>query len=604
MANEEYVDLDELNQGAEPRKPSGQVPKSEATSKENPKPEQEKSQVKQEIKKIEKIDKTELSENTKPSEIKKEPKMQESSKQTIQPVLKAKAAPTKIEAKKIAVKKKKKSEIKNYKKTVVSVSKSKKTKVQKKEERGKSTNWTIIALFLIAAVIIGVIVYLAVSKDLTISNKERVVAVVNGEPIYKSDITNRYNLLSATMDPFITQAQILNLTIMDVILVQEAKKRGITTSDVEVKNLMEGIMQQNGIDEESLKQDLASKNVSYEYILKLYKNTLSITKLMNSSFTNLSVSDEELTEFYSANKEFLKVPDMVQARHILFLFGEEAETDTYNRAKEVEALIKSDRSNFCDLVFNYTEDLGSAESCGEYNFSIDYPFVPEFLEAGFDMKPGEVRTIKTQLGYHIMYKVASLPGYTPSLEDISSKLETILLEDKTLAEYKLLLDRLQKEAIIEIYSESVPAKTFKEITASKELDEESVEEVIAEDSVEGEVMDPLFEESQDAEVTKELVSTPESKLMVFANCLRDKNVRMFTASWSPDSKTQLDLFENYASSLTIVECDASAKDANVEECSAVLKKTFPTWPTWEIDGVLYEGIQSLNALSRYSGCQY
>jgi hypothetical protein len=220
------------------------------------------------------------------------------------------------------------------------------------------------------------------------------------------------------------------------------------------------------------------------------------------------------------------------------------------------------------------------------------------------MSKGDVSIVKTQLGYHIMYKVANLPGYTPPFNDIKENLKSVLLEDKVLVGYKSLITRLQNEAIIEIYNETVPVKKFKEIRVETNPVVQTIP--VEENSVQQEVIKPVesVQSQVNVEVTKEVVSTPESQKMSLANCLTNKNARMFTASWSPDSKTQLDLFENYASSLSIVECDSSKTNAKVEECATVLKKQFPTWPTWQIDGVLYEGVQSLNALAKYSGCAY
>lgn len=485
---------------------------------------------------------------------------------------------------------------------------SRKEKGEKSKGR-KETNWTLIALLILAVIIVCVIIYVALKFDFTkLSGQESVVAVVNGQPIYKSELVNRYNLIKTTTNPFITEEQALNLTIMDRLLLQEAAKRGISTSDEEVNSLMNEIMAGNNINEASLREDLAAKNISYDFLIQMYKSTLTVNKLINDSFGNLTVSNAELKEFYEENSEQFMIPDMVQARHILFLFGNESENETYARAKEVFDMINDNRSNFCSLGEKYNQDTASIDYCGEYNFSIDYPFVPEFLEAGFDMKPSEVRIVKTQLGYHIMYKIADLPGYIPDLSTIKDGLEPVLLQEKTLEELNLMIEDLRNDAIIEIYNENITSKRFNEITAVKEeipkdtaVKEETQGEVPEVPSA-GEVID--VDVPVQSEVTKELVSTPKSQKMVLANCLNDKGVRMFTASWSPDSQEQLALFEEYASSLKIVECDPEENDADLAECSKVLKKKYPTWPTWQIGETLYEGVQSLNTLSKNSGCPY
>jgi foldase protein PrsA len=494
--------------------------------------------------------------------------------------------------------------------------KDKPEKKSKEKNKGKDTNWTLIALLILGVIIIGVIVYMALNFDFTKSNQESVVAVVNGQPIYKSELMNRYNLLKSTMNPYITEEQVLNLTITDRLLLQEAAKRGITTTDEEVKALISQIMVQNNIDEASLKSDLADKNVSYDFLVNMYKNTLTINKLVNQSFGNMTFTDAELKDFYNLSKEELKVPDMVQVRHILFLYGNNSDADTYNKSIKVLNMINTNKSNFCSLVTQYSEDLGSKDTCGEYNYSKDYPFVKEFIDAGFAMKKGEVKIIKTQLGYHIMYKVADLPAYIPSFEQVKEQLKPVLIQEKSIEGLNALIDELQSNAVIEIYSENISTKRFKEITAAKneapavetlpETTQTANNSTVTETekTVPNLTADTGYATAQVNVVTKEVVSTPKSQKMLLAECLTDKKARMFTASWSPDSTNQLALFGEDNSTLTIIECDPEAQNANVAECSSVLKKQYPTWPTWQINSTLYEGIQSLSALAKESGCTY
>jgi len=635
LASNEFVDLDEIvpgtgfskkqDESVKKKEPSPQQQyksepiKEEPQKKEAPKeesqeevPPQKKPEKKSEDSKKESLAKKEEKEAKVPKFPEKQEKVEEKKEKPVKPKISndkktsskeiEHAAPAKRKIKKMVLIKKKERKIE---------SKAVSSKKEKKEKKsnGRETNWTLIALLILAVIIIGVIVYMAVKFDFSANKEDRVMAVVNGQPIYKSEITERYNLLKSTLNPLITEENVLNLTITDKLLLQEAAKKGITTSNEEVSNLINEIMSQNNINEEELKKDLALKNVSYEFLVGVYKNTLTINKLVDSYFSNITVSDKEVREFYNENKDNIRIPDRVQVRHILFLIGNESEDKVYERAEEVFKIIKEDRSNFCGLVLEYTEDTGSEDFCGEYNFSADYPLLPEFLEAGFSMKPGEVNIIRTQLGYHIIYKVANIPGYVPELADVEKNLKPALVEEKTAMELNNLIVSLRNDAIIEVYNESITTKKFNEINAAETSQEDkSPEENPSEDGNYVDNMSQALPKGSNGElisdVSKEVLNTPKSKKMILANCLNDKGVRMFTASWSPDSKDQLALFDEYASSLRIVECDPESDGADLEECSKVLKKQYPTWPTWQIEEVLYEGIQSLGALSRYSGCPY
>jgi len=627
LANDEFVDLDDMVPGTGLSKnKEDNVQKKETSNlkkeviKKEVQPQTQDSPVQAAPKKEPEVKLKEETLKVQPKEkVVKEIKEIKSVKPAKSPVMVASTNPvksvkdTKIEPKKSISSKSSSKKAKRKQLAKINSKEKVKEKSQKVKTGGKQPNWILIAIIIIGVAIIGIMVYFALNNKTLSSSQDSVVAVVNGEPLYKSELMNRYNLLRTTLDTSITEEQVLNVSITDMLLLQEASKRGISTQDQEVTVILNEIMVQNKIDEAALKSDLESKNVSYEYVFKLYKQTLTINKLMNSSFNNLTVSDDEIKKFYDENKNDLKKPDMVSIRHILIMFGTDSENVTFAKANDVLKLLKSDKSNFCTLVSEYSEDAGSVNSCGEYNFSMDYPFVPEFLSAGFEMKAGEVRLVKTQIGYHIIYKIADLPGYVPPIKEIKDKLESILIQEKTIEAYKVLVSNLEENAIIEIYSEGISTKRFKEISvAPKDTKSEQIVDVVANESNEiviepsvvpkETVVEPTKESS--VEVTKQIVETPESQKMILANCLTDGGARMFTASWSPDSKTQLSYFEEYASSLTIVECDVQSNAANVELCSSVLKKQYPTWPTWQIKGELYEGIQSLGALSRYSGCPY
>jgi parvulin-like peptidyl-prolyl isomerase len=608
LANEEFVDLDEINQNIDSnKKQETPVQKKEnvkeSVQQETSKVPQEKTSsvqinnVSEEKKKVEKPKVELASKDVKtPLETKKTPKVVITQ---VVPKIVSKSKENK------RVQKKNSAKVNKLNKVATPSKVESKSKLNKsKNKNSKDTNWPMIALLIIAVVIVGVVIYMALSGGFVKSEKDSVVAVINGEPIYKSEVVGRSNLLKTTIDPAISDEQVLNMTITDKLLVQKARKMGLITTDEEVKSVLVDIMTKNGIDESALKSDLEAKNISYDFLFKLYRDTITINKLINESMNNLSVSDDEIKQFYDDNIDLIQMPDMVQVRHILFLFGNETENQTYDRSKVVLNKINNDKSNFCTLVSTYSEDPGSLDSCGEYNFSKDFPFVPEFLDAGFTMIPGDVKTIKTQLGYHIMYKVSNIPGKLPQLNEVEDGLRPIILQEKSVKAYQLLISTLRDDAIIEIYNKNVPADSFKDvnpvasISAEKSTPDVQIEKLKANSSNE------IVETTNTIEVTKQIEITPESKKMLLANCLFEKGAKMFVASWSPDVKSQLALFEKYNSSLNIVECDPESKDANLIECNAVLKKQFPTWPTWQISGDLYEGEQSLAALAKYSGCSY
>jgi peptidyl-prolyl cis-trans isomerase D len=68
--------------------------------------------------------------------------------------------------------------------------------------------------------------------------------------------------------------------------------------------------------------------------------------------------------------------------------------------------------------------------------------VPEFEQAAFDMKPGEIRgPIKTQFGYHIIKVLSKLPAHIRPFEEVRGQISSELSETRAQAE----TDRLARE---------------------------------------------------------------------------------------------------------------------------------------------------------------
>lgn len=85
----------------------------------------------------------------------------------------------------------------------------------------------------------------------------------------------------------------------------------------------------------------------------------------------------------------------VRASHILIPATKKSLADqVYNMAKR--------GSNFAALAKKYSKDPGSAKKGGDLGFFPQGQMVPEFNKAAFSMKVGEIRLIKSSLGYHII----------------------------------------------------------------------------------------------------------------------------------------------------------------------------------------------------------
>ena len=100
---------------------------------------------------------------------------------------------------------------------------------------------------------------------------------------------------------------------------------------------------------------------------------------------------------------------------------------------------------------------------------------------------------------------------------------------------------------------------------------------------------------------KELIVTSEStnESIAFAKYLKDIGVVKYSAYWCPNCLTQSELFGKQAyKELNVVECARDGKNSQTQLC---IDKKIQGFPSWEINGKIILGVQTLKELSKLSG---
>ena len=100
---------------------------------------------------------------------------------------------------------------------------------------------------------------------------------------------------------------------------------------------------------------------------------------------------------------------------------------------------------------------------------------------------------------------------------------------------------------------------------------------------------------------KELIVTSEStkESIMFAKYLKDNGVVKYSAYWCPNCLNQGELFGKQAyRELNVVECARDGKNSQTQLC---IDKNIQGFPSWEINGKIIIGVQTLKELSNLSG---
>ena len=97
-----------------------------------------------------------------------------------------------------------------------------------------------------------------------------------------------------------------------------------------------------------------------------------------------------------------------------------------------------------------------------------------------------------------------------------------------------------------------------------------------------------------------IVNSESSKESInFAKFLSEKGVVKYSAYWCPNCLKQGELFGRQAyKELNVVECAKDGKNSQTQLC---IDKDIQGFPSWEINGKIIIGVQTLKELSELTG---
>ncbi|WP_168210976.1 peptidylprolyl isomerase [Persicimonas caeni] len=200
----------------------------------------------------------------------------------------------------------------------------------------------------------------------------------------------------------------------------------------------ESFLTRNGITADKMKENL--------------QKDLKLRKLLEDKY-GIEVTEKDAKDYYEKNEARFEQPEQVKARHILIKTEKGADQAALDKAKKrAEDLAKEAKksgTDFAKLAEEKSEGP-SASRGGDLGFFTRRRMVPEFSEAAFNMKPGEISDpVKTQFGYHVIKveekKEAGKVPYDEAKEKIMMQLE----RQKFRKAMKQFLAELKKDVKIE-----------------------------------------------------------------------------------------------------------------------------------------------------------
>ncbi len=284
--------------------------------------------------------------------------------------------------------------------------------------------------------------------------RDAVVAIVNGEPIYMSELLRE---LAAAHGE-----EAMERILARTLVLQEARAAGVTVTEAEIDAQMV-------LDEQRLRAELTSafRDVSgtlkgdkatledivrarFNMSLEKYRNEVVRERLLvrKCVLKGVEPTQAQLREFFASYRRLYDVPAQYRASHILVSpFGpddwrrsysmkqvrpSEAEWDkALAKAKELKARLDRGES-FEDIVREHSMDRRENVAAGGDVGWFTHPgrMDPAFSKEAARMKVGEVGgPVKTDYGYHLVKLTDFRPGKEAVYEEVADRVRRDYLEN-------------------------------------------------------------------------------------------------------------------------------------------------------------------------------
>ncbi len=290
-----------------------------------------------------------------------------------------------------------------------------------------------------------------------------------------------------------TERAVITQLVIQELLDQESKARGIKVSNKDVDKAIDKIIDKVG-GKDNLANMLKQNNVSISQFKSDIKTQVKMQKLAQTA-KNVKVSDKEVKDFYNKNINKFKHGEQVRAYHILLMTDpmqiaqeitnngkkELAESEMNKKieatVKEREALankianeLKADTTKFSQYAKKYSHDTTSAQKGGDLGYFEAKVMVPEFSKAAFGAKPNTiVGPVKTQYGYHVILVTDRRPAGVESFEKVKNNLKESLTSEKEIKALDDILNAAKKKANIEYVDKQYnPDEITKKLTKQLE----------------------------------------------------------------------------------------------------------------------------------------
>jgi len=285
--------------------------------------------------------------------------------------------------------------------------------------------------------------------------------------------------------------QLLDALIGNILILQAAARDNVLVSDAEMKTAVAEYQRQMGqlanlgrsMSDAELQQYVKSNGITYEAFQKQLRDQQTVIDYVRKKKpavfdVSRTASDQDVQDYYDANKSNFFMNDMVTLKHIFIDTRQLTSKDDRDKAaKHADDVLKELKggASFSDLVMKYSEDNKSKYNGGLFNtfFRNDAQnrqfLGAAFFDSIFKLKKGEISgVLQSNLGFHIVQvterldaRLLSLSDKIPPLNQMTVKeaINATLVTQRQADSYKAALSdivaELKKQAEVKVFDDNI-----------------------------------------------------------------------------------------------------------------------------------------------------
>jgi peptidyl-prolyl cis-trans isomerase C len=289
-----------------------------------------------------------------------------------------------------------------------------------------------------------------------------VVATVNGQNITKQQLQELFNAAiqasGAKIGDLNSQQQLGGYTqllqdlIMDKLVAEAASTEKVSDADVDAELAK---IKGQFPDDKAFQEQIAQSGMTPDKLKENIRTGLQQSRWMKSQVKSPEITDDQAKTFYESNIKEFEQPETVKATHILFMVEPDAPADVVKQKEEAAAKAAQRAAageDFTKLAKELSEEPGASESGGDLGFFPKDRMVPEFADAAFAQKVGDIsKPVKTQFGWHVIKVTDKKAAGTVPFEQVKEQVVSYLKSNNQREAVQAVLNKLKESAKIETF---------------------------------------------------------------------------------------------------------------------------------------------------------